>query len=174
VRRRKRAGWRLFRHPDRDELYWNVTGNGWEFPIDAASVGIVLPADYQRNELEIGAWTGLKGSKGQDWRFGPITGRTISLETTRPRCERRSDDRSPLAGRGGSAPERGRLPRSRASRQLTFRGGGCRRLGNAPHVSRRLGRRRKRSKAGHDRATSDASRVVAGRRALSAANALRP
>ena len=28
---------------DRDELYWNVTGNGWSFPIDAASASVRLP-----------------------------------------------------------------------------------------------------------------------------------
>jgi hypothetical protein len=26
-----------------DELYWNVTGNGWDFPIDRARVTITLP-----------------------------------------------------------------------------------------------------------------------------------
>jgi hypothetical protein len=26
-----------------DELYWNVTGNGWDFPIDRASATITLP-----------------------------------------------------------------------------------------------------------------------------------
>ena len=29
---------------DYDELYWNVTGNGWRFPIDAASVTVHLPS----------------------------------------------------------------------------------------------------------------------------------
>ncbi len=28
---------------DYDELYWNVTGNGWDFPIDGAGVEITLP-----------------------------------------------------------------------------------------------------------------------------------
>ena len=28
----------------RDELYWNVTGNGWAFPIDSASATVRLPA----------------------------------------------------------------------------------------------------------------------------------
>ena len=30
---------------DHDELYWNVTGNGWDFPIDRATARILLPAD---------------------------------------------------------------------------------------------------------------------------------
>ncbi|HVG92659.1 MAG TPA: DUF2207 domain-containing protein, partial [Alphaproteobacteria bacterium] len=28
---------------DHDELYWNVTGNGWKFPIDAATATVFLP-----------------------------------------------------------------------------------------------------------------------------------
>src|SRR5262249_12853566 len=30
---------------DFDELYWNVTGNGWAFPIDQAEARITLPAE---------------------------------------------------------------------------------------------------------------------------------
>ena len=30
--------------PDHSELYWHVTGSGWEFPIDQASVTLTLPA----------------------------------------------------------------------------------------------------------------------------------
>src|SRR5438270_8719619 len=30
---------------DHDEFYWNVTGNGWPVPIDAASVFVRLPTD---------------------------------------------------------------------------------------------------------------------------------
>ncbi len=29
--------------PDHDELYWNVTGNGWDFPIKQASATVLLP-----------------------------------------------------------------------------------------------------------------------------------
>ena len=29
---------------DHDELYWNVTGNGWEFEIDRATARVILPA----------------------------------------------------------------------------------------------------------------------------------
>ncbi|HKR94408.1 MAG TPA: DUF2207 domain-containing protein, partial [Candidatus Angelobacter sp.] len=28
---------------DHDELYWNVTGNGWQFPIDVVSATVLLP-----------------------------------------------------------------------------------------------------------------------------------
>ena len=32
---------------DHDELYWNVTGTGWEFPIYRASALVTLPEDVQ-------------------------------------------------------------------------------------------------------------------------------
>ncbi len=31
--------------PDYDQLYWNVTGNGWRFPIDVATATVLLPAN---------------------------------------------------------------------------------------------------------------------------------
>ena len=35
---------------DHDELYWNVTGNGWDFPIDAASADVALPGAIARSD----------------------------------------------------------------------------------------------------------------------------
>ena len=48
-----------------DELYWNVTGNGWTFAIEQASAVVKLPpgADI----LETAAYTGLYGSKSGDF-----------------------------------------------------------------------------------------------------------
>ncbi len=82
------SGW-LLHHDLRDELYWNVTGNDWEFPIDQVSVRVVLPAGYSRDALEIDAWTGRKGSKARNWKLGNITSRQeIHLETTTPLARR--------------------------------------------------------------------------------------
>ncbi len=79
----------MLHHDLRDELYWNVTGNDWEFPIDHASVPVVLPAGYSRDALEIGAWTGRKGSKAQNWKLGNLTSKQeIHLETTTPLARR--------------------------------------------------------------------------------------
>ena len=36
---------------DFDELYWNVTGNGWVFPIDRASASIELPGTVDPGDL---------------------------------------------------------------------------------------------------------------------------
>jgi len=49
---------------DHDELYWNVTGNGSNFPIDHAAARILLPADIPRSEIRLEAYTGLQGAQG--------------------------------------------------------------------------------------------------------------
>jgi len=49
---------------DHDELYWNTTGNGWDFPIDEASATVTLPQGIQRDALLLDAYTGPQGSVG--------------------------------------------------------------------------------------------------------------
>ncbi len=48
------------RFADYDELYWNVTGNGWVFPIDAAETRIRLPSAVKFGQRAI--YTGVEGS----------------------------------------------------------------------------------------------------------------
>ncbi len=55
-----------------DELFWNVTGNGWIFPIDNASALVHLPQRLPFSEVRIGGYTGASGSMAQDF-----TSRTI-------------------------------------------------------------------------------------------------
>ena len=43
-----------------DELYWNVTGNDWEFYIERASASITLPNDAQR--INTSCYTGVSGA----------------------------------------------------------------------------------------------------------------
>ena len=50
-----------------DELYWNVTGNNWAFPIDEASATIRLEFDAPRDALLVEGYTGRLGSKAQDY-----------------------------------------------------------------------------------------------------------
>jgi hypothetical protein len=45
-----------------DELYWNVTGNGWDFPIDQASAGVFLPDEVPRDRITHEGYTGPQGS----------------------------------------------------------------------------------------------------------------
>ena len=50
---------------DFDELYWNVTGNGWTFAIDRAEAVIELPPGGKI--LQYAAYTGYQGARGQDF-----------------------------------------------------------------------------------------------------------
>jgi uncharacterized membrane protein YgcG len=52
---------------DHDELYWNVTGNGWDFPIDRATARVLLPAGIPASDIKLEAYTGPQGSKGQNY-----------------------------------------------------------------------------------------------------------
>ncbi|MFA5008635.1 MAG: DUF2207 domain-containing protein [Candidatus Omnitrophota bacterium] len=46
-----------------DELYWNVTGNGWSFYIDEAKAVVSLPKDAGKKIIEGSGYTGRKGSR---------------------------------------------------------------------------------------------------------------
>jgi uncharacterized membrane protein YgcG len=65
---------------DYDELYWNVTGNGWAFPIDAAEAIIELPSGARI--LQHAGYTGFQGDRGQDFVAKPGD-HDIIFETTR-------------------------------------------------------------------------------------------
>jgi hypothetical protein len=52
---------------EHDELYWNVTGNRWAFPIDAASATVKLEFDAPRNQILVEGYTGRLGSKAQQY-----------------------------------------------------------------------------------------------------------
>lgn len=67
-------------HEEFDELYWNVTGNGWIFPIDSASVTIHLPEDA--TVLRKAAYTGPQGARGTAWTYGMDAGGNPMFATT--------------------------------------------------------------------------------------------
>ncbi|MGA9573339.1 MAG: DUF2207 domain-containing protein, partial [Lysobacterales bacterium] len=69
--------------PDHDELYWNVTGNGWMFPIDHAGARIELPAPVNSADLQTSFYTGPQGAQGRNARSEIINDRSIVFETTR-------------------------------------------------------------------------------------------
>ena len=52
---------------DHDELYWNVTGNGWAFNIEKVSAVVHLPPNIASNEINCFAFTGSYGSKERDY-----------------------------------------------------------------------------------------------------------
>lgn len=47
---------------DHDELYWNVTGNGWVFPIERASATVTLPGGAAAKITGLSAYTGASGA----------------------------------------------------------------------------------------------------------------
>ena len=69
---------------DHDELYWNVTGNGWSFPIDRASASVELPHGASNQISETGGYTGLAGSKSKDLIVSVNGAGVVEFMTTKP------------------------------------------------------------------------------------------
>lgn len=65
---------------DFDELYWNATGNGWDFVIDSAEARITLPqgAKIKQNA----SYTGPQGARGTNARVVEQTDNRIVWRTT--------------------------------------------------------------------------------------------
>jgi len=73
---------------DHDELYWNVTGNDWAFPIDRASADVHLPGKIAGRVIEKGGYTGPQGSQDQNLTASQINESVVHFETTQPLAER--------------------------------------------------------------------------------------
>ena len=67
---------------DHDELYWNVTGNGWAFPIDTVSATVILPDSVPPDDILITGYTGLAGSTAQDYQAEVMNGRAMIRATS--------------------------------------------------------------------------------------------
>ncbi len=65
---------------DFDELYWNVTGNGWTFPIEKASTVIHLPSAAAVKQYSI--YTGYQGASGHGAVATVTTGNRFEARTT--------------------------------------------------------------------------------------------
>lgn len=68
------------RFDDYDEVYWNVTGTEWTFPIVSVSARIVLPPSARI--LRHAAYTGYYGEQGTD-AAADVDGREARFRTTR-------------------------------------------------------------------------------------------
>lgn len=64
-----------------DELYWNVTGNGWRLPIDTVHASIQLPPTIPRASITAEGYTGLQSEQGQNYIYA-IDGNRITFSTT--------------------------------------------------------------------------------------------
>jgi uncharacterized membrane protein YgcG len=68
---------------DHDELYWNVTGNGWDFEIDRATARVILPSEIPAAAIKLEAYTGAQGEKGSNYSATLDNGVPL-FTTTRP------------------------------------------------------------------------------------------
>lgn len=64
-----------------DELYWNVTGNGWAFDIERVTAKIHMPEGA--HVLEYAGYTGAQGETGKDFTYSPTSATQVWFETTR-------------------------------------------------------------------------------------------
>jgi hypothetical protein len=69
---------------DHDELYWNVTGNGWGFVIDKASAEVTLPGAPVAARIRVEGYTGAQGSKAKNYSAAVDSHAHAIISTTRP------------------------------------------------------------------------------------------
>lgn len=65
----------------RDELYWNVTGGGWDFPIQRASATVRFAFPVSAVDMTADAWTGRQGGVDKDYRLA-MDGGSVHVSTT--------------------------------------------------------------------------------------------
>ncbi|MGB0134034.1 DUF2207 domain-containing protein, partial [Dokdonella sp.] len=80
---RYRTARQLGHFESHDELYWNVTGNGWDFIIDRASATVSLPEQVDQSRITLEGYTGPQGSKAQDYATSVDAHGRAMIETTR-------------------------------------------------------------------------------------------
>ncbi|MFQ5548216.1 MAG: DUF2207 domain-containing protein [Woeseia sp.] len=80
---RYRANRMLGFFDEHDELYWNVTGLEWAFPIDRASATVVLKFDGDPAIRSTDGFTGPMGSTGKDYTTRSDGASRVTFETTR-------------------------------------------------------------------------------------------
>jgi uncharacterized membrane protein len=66
---------------DHDELYWNVTGDEWDVPLENATAQILLPPGA--TGIRALAFTGANGSRAQNAEIG-TSANTVTLSMLRP------------------------------------------------------------------------------------------
>ncbi len=81
---RYRASRMLGFFAEHDELYWNVTGFDWAFPIDKASATVQLEFDAPMSAITHEAYTGRFGAKGRDYRSRFDSSRRVYFEANGP------------------------------------------------------------------------------------------
>lgn len=67
-----------------DELYWNVTGNGWRLPIDRVTATVRLPENIPADQIKVEGYTGYSGRSEQDYRASVSSEGVAIFSSTRP------------------------------------------------------------------------------------------
>ena len=67
---------------DHDELFWNVTGTGWVFPIDHVAATVHLPQKILAGKVHLGGYTGPQGSMAHDFTSGTAPDDSFHFATT--------------------------------------------------------------------------------------------
>lgn len=67
-----------------DELYWNVNGTRWDFPIDTVTARVVLPHPVPEADLRAYAYTGKQYEQGTDWEARVESPGVVFFSSTRP------------------------------------------------------------------------------------------
>ncbi|MCL4692320.1 MAG: DUF2207 domain-containing protein [Candidatus Hydrogenedentes bacterium] len=68
---------------EHDELYWNVTGTDWDFPIDDASATVHFPGPVSSSRISTDGYTGPQGSKEQAYEAQIEDDGTVEFRATR-------------------------------------------------------------------------------------------
>ena len=66
-----------------DELYWNVTGVDWAFPIDRASATVSFAFEPKAGEVFVEAFTGAAGSTARDYSASIDDSQRVTFITTK-------------------------------------------------------------------------------------------
>ncbi|HVS15513.1 MAG TPA: DUF2207 domain-containing protein [Thermoanaerobaculia bacterium] len=69
---------------EHDELYWNVTGNDWDFPILEATATVELPPGVAPDAIGHEAYTGFQGEQGREYSSRIDEQGRVQFATTRP------------------------------------------------------------------------------------------
>ena len=101
-----RTGRQIGYFDDYDELYWNVTGNEWDFDIEEVMAEVVLPPGA--GVLDTAAYTGRKGEKGEDFTVTRTLEGNVSFAATRA-LARKEGLTVAVSWPKGFVPEPGRL-----------------------------------------------------------------
>src|SRR5690606_15611743 len=66
---------------DFDELYWNVNGNYWQFPVDTISATVQMPEGSKI--IQNSCYKGFYGSEGQDCKVEALSDSSLKWSATR-------------------------------------------------------------------------------------------